>query len=355
MLHSRLSPAIVPLNCEFSDRFDWPLAACEAWDAGERGESEFSRGLYGLVDDALPGRASMCPDLSVLRHGVGAGSGQVITCLPSEDIVHSLFLMPRYEETVSDEGLEWFGYDAKTLDEGIRHFQEVFEGGYHAENIRENRPHVFVMSTGRCGTVSLANLFRGSNLCPYHSFWFHPCNAYAYEFMCRLVDQRWEGTDPYQLWMKARSAEWLGDRPVLFLNHTDTIFAPVFAALHPNARFIYLHRNRVDTFRSFWTKDQYGDGNLGPLEYALDGEFRWRRLQDEAVSLSWYLDFTHDYARAVGRAVDTYMEISSDKLFAQDEDEIGRLLEFTGSDISMDAAADHFAVKFNEKAHKAVR
>ena len=49
---------------------------------------------------------------------------------------------------------------------------------------------------------------------------------------------------------------------------------------------------------------------------------------------------------------DRFTEISADKLFAQDKEEISKLLEFTGSNIPLNKAVDHFKTKINEKAHK---
>lgn len=355
MLARRLPPAVAPVNCQFGD--GWVELVTGGWTKGEDGDISACRRAYMTADMDLPGSATLCPDLSVLRHTIGEGVGQVENVTPTENQVHSLFLMSPYTEQENSTGLQTFEY-RKHLEGGIRAFMKQFDPGYFGENIPEPREHVFVMSTGRCGTVSLYKMFRDSNLCPYHTYWFHPSIVYAYEFMCRLVDRRWK--DPYcwGLWMKCRAAEWLGDRPMMALNHTDTIYAPVFAALHPKAKFIHLHRNKADTFESFYTKNQFGEGNLRKIRYAINNDFRWRRAYDTDVAdIDWYLDFTKFFARTMGNVLgsERFAEISSDKLFAQDEDEVRRLLEFTGSDVPLDTALTHFGTKHNEKAHKVTR
>jgi len=132
-------------------------------------------------------------------------------------------------------------------------------------------------------------------------------------------------------------------------------FSPVFAAIHPRSKFVHLRRNPEDVFESFFTKLQWNEGQLRPLDYAFSPEFRWKRPVDNLPScIAWYLRLTEVFARAMGRVVgpERFIEVSSDKLFAQDREEIGRLLDFTEAGISVDDAVDHFGKKINSKDHK---
>ncbi len=65
----------------------------------------------------------------------------------------------------------------------------------------------------------------------------------------------------------------------------------------------------------------------------------------------WYLDFTERFVAALAATFEVE-EISADRLFAQDEGEIARLLDVIGSDIPLDRAVAHYGAKINEKAHK---
>jgi len=339
------------VNCEFTDEFDWPQTLATAWGAAESGDMDIARRLYGLAEDILPNPLSVSPELSILRHARGSGTGQVICVPPTEDKVFSIYMIGVQE--ADGVGPETFRYTPASLEAGIRKFMSGFDGGYHSDNIREDRRHVFVMSTGRCGTVSLYRLFSGSNIHPFHTFWFHPSIGFATEFLARLVSGEWSDDSSCRMWMKCRAAEWLGDKRCMFVNHTDTAFAPVFAALHPSSVFIHLKRNPEDVYRSFHEKGQYGLSNLGPFTYVPGREFAWARTQEDG--LEWFIRFTEDYANAMSRVLgDRVLNVSSDRLFAQDREEIARLLKFTGSDIDLDFAVAHFARKINEKAHKAV-
>ena len=75
---------------------------------------------------------------------------------------------------------------------------------------------------------------------------------------------------------------------------------------------------------------------------------------NEVDGARWHLDYTEAFCRTFGRVMgDRFIEISSDRLFGRDREEISKLLEFVGSDIDLDCAVDHFATKINEKVHKA--
>ena len=174
--------------------------------------------------------------------------------------------------------------------------------------------------------------------------------------MCRLCAGNHDDTTAMDEWISTRKAEGLGDKPMIGINHTDTIFAPVFAEIYPNSRFVYLRRNPEDVFQSFVTKNQWGSGAnvFRPVLYNLEGVYQFNLPQiSEADGVRWHLEFTEGFSRNFGKTMgDRFIEISSDKLFAQDEAEINRLLEFTGSDIKLDEAKEHFTQKINEKRHK---
>ncbi len=323
----------------------WWSVVWEAWKCSRAGKVSQAHALYEFADSFLDGY-ELNASLSVLRHNDGVGSGTVRPVPSTEDEVVSI-LMPRIHSPVTD---------ATYLVDGIpENHIEKFISGLEVNYHKTDRPHVMVMSTGRCGTVSLFKLFQQSNLEPYHTYWFkaHPFNNA--EMVCRLAANLHDDLSVAEEWASTRTAEWLGEKPMIGLNHSDTVFAPVFAATHEKSKFIYLRRDPGKVFNSFNDKGQWSGGinHFRPVMYDLPFKFAVPDISD-VDGITWHITFTDMYSRAFGRVMgDRWIEISSDKLFAQDKDEITKLLEFTGSDIPLDKAVDHFKTKINEKAHKA--
>lgn len=344
----------LPLTIGQPDAEDdnWWDIVWQAWQCAESGQTERARGFYTLADSVL-NEGCLNPSLSVLRHSVGAGSGTVIPVPATETSVVSFFLPSiRDADRVDIHGTPTEQITPASIDS----FMDLFKPEIHWNNIKEPRQHIQVLSTGRCGTMSLYKLFAGSNLTPYHTYWFMPYMTSHLELMCRLCAGNFDDLGTADEWAECRAAEWLGDKPMIGLNHTDTIYAPVFAVVHPKAKFIHLRRASEKVFRSFIDKDQWGGGGhqLHPALYRFGEGFEFNLPAVEpSVGIRWHIGYTDMFARAFGEVMgDRYIEISADKLFAQDEDEINRLLEFTGSDISLDQAKRHFATKVNEKKHK---
>ena len=220
-----------------------------------------------------------------------------------------------------------------------------------------------VLSTGRCGTVSIYRLLQGSNVLPYHAYWCSVPTSDHWEMMLRLIAGEPSGGEPiYANWMSVRAAEWIGaaaqNRNMVGLNHTDTIFAPIFAALHPLSKFVWLRRSKDAVRRSFIDKDQW-QGELGnqlrPLLYSFE-PFQWRRTShSKTEAIDWYLDFTEDFCQAMTDVLgERLIVVEAEDLFRQDRTEIARLLDFIGADIDLDKAVKHFAVPINAKLHKLV-
>ncbi len=295
--------------------------------------------------------------LSILRHIVGRGVGRVVPITATENLVCSF--------TIGGKALEaWESSDAggmellninTTLSNNIRDFMDGLDLEHHPQNIMEHKPHIMVMSAGRCGTVSLYRLLKGSNLIPYHTYWFNLPTGARQNMACQFASGDFRDTQVPSMWLACRAGEWLSGR-MIGLNHLDTIFAPAFAAMHPKSKFIYMTRDHTDVFKSFWTKNQWNNQQLMPVYYKFIPEFRWRRtLHKLPQMIAWYLQFTEAFSQAFGRVLgDRYIEISAEKLFARDKREIKRLLDFIESDITVAKAAKHYRKKINEKKHKAV-
>jgi len=338
----------------------WVTAASMGWKSAEAGEHKEALMYYQEADDIArqtwPDTPFwLNPELSLLRHTVGYSGGLVRPYPLSENEVVTLDLGGEMESEYIP-GMKPVELNPEVLKNSIRKCMQ-FNPGYHLDNITKELPHVMVMSTGRCGSVSLYRLFEQSNFIPYHAYFFQPNASSRFEMMCRLTEDKGQYDELGMEWTKTRAAEWIGcnsqNRPMMALNHLDTIYAPIFAAIHSKSKFIYLRRDPVKIFESFYTKEQWGPNQLCPLFYKYE-PFRYLRTRyDRPAILAWYIRFTEIFSRAMGEVLgDRFIEISSDKLFDQDPREVSRLLEFTCADMALKTAVDHFGMKYNEKAHK---
>jgi hypothetical protein len=330
-----------------------------AWRHSRNGDVGAALAAYRMAERMLPS-GSLNPELSILRHNVGSAEGGITAISPTEDRVISFFMSETTIESPTNDGMIYPIIDGAVLEQHIRTFIKRFRPDVHWKNITRELPHTLFLSTGRCGTVSIFQLLQGGQSIPHHTYWWTLPPSSRWEMMCRLLSGRLNTLDAPKTWAETRAAEWLSaisqGRPMIGLNHLDTIFAPAFATVHRRSRFVYLRREPGAVFESFYGKNQWQESQLRAVEYAFDPEFRFRRLPyDLPTNIAWYFHLTQEFARAMGRVVgpDRYMEISSDRLFAQDEAEIGKLIEFTSSGLFLPDATAHFGKKINEKAHKA--
>jgi hypothetical protein len=338
------------------------VLAVHAFNASSEGDLEEAYIAYDIIDQVLP-EGHFSARLSILRHASGPlpDAEMVIPIEATEDEVVSRSIEHGIESVEYDPAMCFTWTIPGGLERNIRSFMDTFDPRFHRQNITKELPHVMVMSTGRCGTMSLYKLLKDSNLLPYHTYWWHVSGGARQKVMCRIMSGRFDGPlYGFREFLSMRAAEWLGamanNRAMIGLNHMDTVFAPAFATMHPLSRFVYLKRNRLDLFNSFCGKSQWSRSQVNPCFYSFDPEFRF--CYDDALSvpeqIAWYFHFTEEFSRAMGRVMgNRWLEVSSDKLFAQDRDEIARLLDFIGSDIPLDVAIKHFATKINAKDHKA--
>lgn len=335
-------------------------AACRAWVAGERGDIPLAMKLYTEAE-----RRCMCAfpaRLNILRHTAGhltEPCGVIENIEATEESVYSLWRTDAPPERSSPAGLQDISLSVKNLTDHIKAYIEMVQIHVFREMLQP-KPHVLFLSTGRCGTMSLYYLLKQDPaFLPYHTYWFHGPNVARWEAMCRFVSGNFSSTKVFSEWAAMRAAEWLGaestGRLMAGLNHMDTIFAPVFAALHPESRFVYLSRESRALFRSLFGKGQWSDQQLLPIRYAFDPHFKWHRPAGGwPAQIAWYIRFTDVFTSAMRAALGNRMiSVQSESLFNRDESAISRLLWHIGSTLSVDAACKHFETRINEKAHKA--
>jgi len=328
------------------------------WMKAEEGDRDTARRCYSYVNDLVSevnelNHTQTSPDLQLLRHFEGKADGIVKQYPLNENMVISVEMRVQQEETNDAQNMSLTQIKPDELEENLRNF-EYTPSEYHKKNLIKSLPHTLVLSTGRCGTVSLYRLFQSTHYLPYHGYFFQPSVSFRHEMMCQHIEGDYRNTTPIDEWVKTRAAEWLGamsqNRPMIGLNHLDTIFAPAFSKIHPKSKFIYLHRDPIKVFESLYSKNQWGRTQLQPLHYKLNPQFEWCSPgYDIPYLITWDIVFTEVFSRAFGKTLgDRFIEISADKLFDQDKEEIQRLSDFTETEIS----PNHFMVPFNQKAHK---
>ena len=356
-------------------RDEFYTLAVDAWATAEQQKFEDAFALYEQAELFLKSNIAdsveFSPTLNMLRHVSGDGdyfanlNGLVQTAEPTENDVFGVQANVEYNESPSPRGMKKTKINQKQIEKNILKYH--FNAGHHLKNImgllwklpnKNLQPHLLVMSTGRCGTMSLYRLFQQSQYFAHHQFFYNVSEVHRLEQMCRHIEGDY--TDDYAagFWLSTRAAEWLSailnDRPMAIFGHHDTIFAPTFSALHMQSKIIYLRRNPQNVFASMYGKNQWGDRQLRPVYYRFGDKWEWKDQNlDIPEQIVWYLKFTEAFSRAVGNAIpDRWIEIDADKLFAQDSEEIEKLHTFTDLDIPMDETVNHFATVYNRKAHK---
>ena len=348
------------MNNDLENATAWIDDAVTGWISANAGEWEDALNWYRSADrraEAYPppwNATTLQPDLCLLRHRKGIAPKVLPRSSPfNEDQLIGVEFRTPYTEEATTQGLVETKFTQEKLVRNIEKYQRPHD--YHLENITAQLPHLMVLSTGRCGTVSLYRLLESTRYVPYHSYPFQVSPGERHQMMCEFIAGEYSHYSD-TAWARTRAAEWLGpmahNRPMAAVNHMDTIFAPVFAAIHPCSTFIYLYRDPEKIFKSFYGKDQFNESHLLPMYYA-HNPFRYKLTGwDLPEKLAWYIRFTEVFARAFGEIMgDRFIEISADKLFRIDEDEIHRLTTFIDHEDQVEVG-NHFMRPYNQKLHK---
>jgi len=283
-------------------------------------------------------------------------AGQVKSVMPTEDgVVH----IQGPELCVIGPTQRDFKLNFDLLSMGIERFVQdppkCLE--MHKANAeRHGKPPVQVLSTGRCGTVSLLHLIsKSKKVQPYHTFWWYVAFVDRLKFLAGLCDQRVDVGDVTSIWASSRAAEWLGTKPAVFLSHLDLVYAPILAAIHPGAKWVHAHRDVEKTFRSFWLKHQE-DAQLCPFGYGKDASGNFTVSYGSATvidSLAFFFATTDLFAAAMHKVFpDRVAILDMDDLFAGSDLAANVVKHCLCPDLSLAQIKNHFKTKVNEKAHK---
>jgi hypothetical protein len=297
------------------------------------------------------------PELSMLRHKQGRANGIITAYPPEEDMVMSIEFADMTHQSTDAIGMQKAVINKEALTRNIKEYQYTLSD-YQKDNIYKELPHIMILSTGRVGTVSLFRLLERTQYMPFHSYFYQPSKVHRKELMCRFISGNKGDGKLESDWITTRLSEWIGgcnvNRPLAMLNHLDTIYSPVMAQIHPKSKFVFLRRDPESVFKSFYSKNQWRSQQPEPMYFKFDPDFKYRLARlDLPATIAWYIKFTEVFSRALGSVYpDRFIEISSDNLFQQDENEIRKLSEFMKLPLTVDEIADHFSIPINEKKHK---
>ena len=126
------------------------------------------------------------------------------------------------------------------------------------------RPPVFVLSTGRCGTLALLKLLeRSDQAMAYHTLPWQLSAADGNHLLYRVLEGNFDPeavAGVLRTYLECRSTEVLyalrTGRSLMIVNHLDTVFAPFNAVFFPDSRFIHIYRDPAKVYASMLTKSQ---------------------------------------------------------------------------------------------------
>ena len=348
-----------------SEYNDWANSVTTGFEEARRGNYDQALAHYHEADafsvdweEQGIGVTQCAPELSLLRHVQGSINAPSLVRVPdpTEDLVIGMRFEAGRGEHFTADGMTPVEINPQVMHDNLNAYR--YNSHFHGENIKDELEHLFVMSTGRVGTVSLLKLLQRTHYYPQHTFMITVCNMDRLNMMCRFMSGDFTQADAEENWVQTRAAEWLGPmsfgRPAAFLNHTDTIFAPVFAQIHPKAKFLFLHRDPEDIFGSLYAKDQFLGQQLRSVHYSFTPEFNYKRMgYDIPGEIAWYIKFHEVFCREFGKIMGgRFIEINSNELFNGSITEQAKLRAFTNIDLGMDEIAQHYQTPYNAKAHK---
>lgn len=227
---------------------------------------------------------------------------------------------------------------------------------------------VWVLSTGRCGTLALQRLLeKAPRVFPLHRNCASHTAQSRMEAFYTIVLAAYTRTRIRDMFVHCYHNVLLDlaraitvQRQFCMLNHSSLAWAPFIAELFPDSRFIYMKRSIGDTFLSYYTRDQYvrqlepvvitkdeiqASAVLGVTFCSLDMDIRSK--------IAWYLWAAEIFVNAFLATLpcDRRAYVESESLFRGDDSAFQLLSSFVDlSPLSLEDFRKHYAVKTNEKS-----
>lgn len=298
---------------------------------------------------------------------VTAGSSRLVYGLSELEAAAANFASPRVSR--------------QRLTTGITSFMEmagdIIAGGqfdHHLENLRAFRQPsgdgandpVFVLSTGRCGTLGLHEfLSKSGQIMSFHTLHNQLLPTDRNHVLYRIIEGSLDKDTLSRilgLYVESRMAEFLfahknGKTPVI-INHWDTVFAPFNAVFFPGSVFLHLHRDDTKVFASIYGKNQWQNLQLQYLRYDADfPDGRFIYAHDESLEIeqmiAWYLFVTREFIHAFAQTVteDRVTSIRSEDLFARSREHFDILRRvFPIDDLGYEDFRDSYSAPVNPKS-----
>jgi hypothetical protein len=191
---------------------------------------------------------------------------------------------------------------------------------------------LFVLSTGRTGTTTLAQLL---NLSDEISAFHEPRPQLIEERQAARWELHAEESKYRHIFIRSRGAPLFQairkDRMYAETSPRLTFFAPVIANLLPNAKFLFVHRDPADVVRSGMKRGWYVDH---PADYArvrpVPGEVffgRWKKMEP-FEKICWYWTVCNEFALSFRRRTDSsrVLTIKASNMF--DGTDVPRIFDF---------------------------
>ncbi|RED49661.1 sulfotransferase family protein [Aestuariispira insulae] len=346
--------------------------------------AEKIRPLYATDDGTFP--PAIAAELSRYE---ARFTDQIPATATQSDLFHEMGMVPSYamsgtrESHPADTGANWITpeIDPVRLKAGIEKLMARTarwledEGSPHpAPALRAMRDGgiapISVLSTGRVGTTALQVLAGHSDrLSPYHYLSQNIAAGDRNHLLYRLMDGTADDTflDRFiERYLTFRFAELYVShsqgRRAIIVNHLDTLFTPIMAAIFPKATFLHAYRNPGATLISLAYKNQFQFAQLRHLKYDPgypSGLFLHSR--DPNLSLeqecAWYMHVTDLYARSLGELLpqERFLSLDMEDLFAGNPNRIETFISFIGDDeLTPELCRETFSRKINEKSHRVV-
>jgi hypothetical protein len=266
-------------------------------------------------------------------------------------------------------------FDEIQQEDTLKEYLDLFESLVQAYP-NSNKNFVWVLSTGRSGTLALNDFLLKSRLImPFHRNITVKDDLMLYnQFLYTILTGTFETNTPPYLqrlilnYLSIISLDILravsSDRQFCFVNNGHTIFAPLIAKFFPSSRFIYLIRDPKSVYLSFLLKHR--KPQIEPL--AVD-PFKLKSLHFNSFSychfcqtrptdlslnerISWYIYMTNLYASTFLETIDSrrYITINSENLFSQSEEAFEELTKVLNlNDLNYKIFKEHYSTPTNKK------
>ncbi len=196
---------------------------------------------------------------------------------------------------------------------------------------RESAP-VFVLSTGRCGTKLLTELF---DELPAVKAWHEPSPELTY--YSRYAFEHSTGKDEAEILTKVIDAAryefirnaFLMDKVYVETNNRITFYAFALARLYPHSRFIHLVRKPEKVVKSGLARDWY----TGKTLYDESRPQPPAPIEDRTAQIAWLWNETNNFIETFkeSAAAGRFITVRSEDLFS-DPEVFNRILKFLDLD-----------------------